>query len=111
VAAESPFVTPASSTPFGWVAFHEVSHLGASQSRISWIWSLGQTEGCPPAHEEPAVLIPGPCRVPICWVCQGQSNEVEARESVPVSELDARLGTDLLLAMLSPQAPPGWPFP
>lgn len=48
------------------------------------------------------MLIPGSCRVPI-WICQGQSNEVEARESVPVSELDASLGTDSLLAMLSPR--------
>lgn len=62
-------------------------------------------------HAEPAVLIPPPCRVPICWACQSQTDEVEARERVPVSEPYASLGTDSLLAMLSPQAPPAWPFP
>lgn len=35
----------------------------------------------------------------------------KARERVPVSEPYASLGTDSLLAMLSPQAPPAWPFP
>ena len=62
-------------------------------------------------HEEPAVKIPVPYREPICWVCQGQSHEVKARERVPVSVLNVSLGTDWLLAMLSLQAPPAWPFP
>lgn len=55
--------------------------------------------------------IPAPYSEPVCWVCQGQSDEEEARERVPVSALNASLGTDSLLAMLSLQAPPAWPFP